>query len=88
MRGLVRQAKLLVRCNVHMPGEGEVVYAFPPLHDPTRISNSEAAAMLGISRSAMMERCRRGQFDARKVCDRWSLDRGMVEEFAEARRRP
>ena len=85
MTSLVQQAKRLTRCDIHMPGEGEVAYRFPPLTDPERVTNTEAAGILGISRSAMIERCRRGQFDAHKVCGKWTLDKRMVEEFAAAR---
>ena len=86
MTSLVTQAKRLTRCDVYMPGEGEVTYRFPPLTDPERVTNTEAAGILGISRSAMIIRCRRGQFDAHKVCGKWTLDKRMVEEFVEARR--
>ena len=86
MTSLVTQAKRLTRCDVYMPGEGEVAYRFPPLTDPARVTSSEAAGMLGITRDSMAIRCRRGQFDARKVCGKWTLDKQMVEEFAEARR--
>lgn len=86
MTSLVRQAKQLTRCDVHMAGVGEVAYRFPPLTDPARVTNTEAALILGISRGSMLERCRRGQFDARKACGKWSLDKRMVEEFAAARK--
>ena len=85
MTSLVAQAKRLTRCDIHMPGAGTVAYRFPPLADPARVTSTEAAGMLGITRDAMTIRCRRGQFGARKVCGKWTLDKRMVEEFAEAR---
>ena len=85
MTSLVKQAKSLTRCDVYMAEVGTVAYRFPPLTDPTRITSSEAADRLGITRDSVIRRCRRGQFDARKVCGKWTLDKRMVEEFAEAR---
>ncbi len=85
MTSLVAQAKRLTRCAIHMPGEGTVAYRFPPLADPARVTSTEAAGIIGITRDSMTIRCRRGQFGARKECGKWTLDRCMVEEFAEAR---